>query len=188
MAGAEVPTPPIWEGGDLVYGAGLMLDTAKKMLEAGEKEAEKLLLGDILRKNNNQRQGNSMITDFFIKRTKNEAEDDCFDEVRDQWQEVMLKRKEKGATLKINKKKTSVSLDEMKKELDRKEKEKEEDNYADKIVGPSKDALRRVAQIRERKKQEKKEEREKKKAEKKEADGEKKPVRRTRRRVEEKTI
>jgi len=41
MAGPEVPTPPIWEGGSLVYGAGLMLDTAKKMLEAGEKEAEK---------------------------------------------------------------------------------------------------------------------------------------------------
>ena len=35
------PTPPAWRAGGLPYGAGLTLETAKKMLEAGEKEAEK---------------------------------------------------------------------------------------------------------------------------------------------------
>lgn len=34
-------TPPAWRAGNLSYGAGLTLKTAKKMLEAGEKEAEK---------------------------------------------------------------------------------------------------------------------------------------------------
>ena len=34
-------TPPAWKAGNLSYGAGLTLKTAKKMLEAGEKEAEK---------------------------------------------------------------------------------------------------------------------------------------------------
>ena len=37
----ESGTPPAWRAGNLAYGAGLTLDTAKKMLEAGEKEAEK---------------------------------------------------------------------------------------------------------------------------------------------------
>ncbi len=35
------PTPPAWRAGGLPYGAGLTLETARKMLEAGEKEAEK---------------------------------------------------------------------------------------------------------------------------------------------------
>ncbi len=34
-------TPPAWKAGNLSYGSGLTLETAKKMLEAGEKEAEK---------------------------------------------------------------------------------------------------------------------------------------------------
>jgi uncharacterized protein GlcG (DUF336 family) len=34
-------TPAAWKSGGLSYGSGLTLDTAKKMLEAGEKEAEK---------------------------------------------------------------------------------------------------------------------------------------------------
>lgn len=34
-------TPPAWKSGGLSYGSGLTLDIAKKMLEAGEKEAEK---------------------------------------------------------------------------------------------------------------------------------------------------
>ena len=34
-------TPAAWKAGNLTYGTGLTLDTAKKMLEAGEKEAEK---------------------------------------------------------------------------------------------------------------------------------------------------
>ena len=34
-------TPPAWKAGNLPYGAGLTLKTAKKMLEAGEKEAER---------------------------------------------------------------------------------------------------------------------------------------------------
>jgi len=33
--------PAAWKSGGLSYGSGLTLDTAKKMLEAGEKEAEK---------------------------------------------------------------------------------------------------------------------------------------------------
>ncbi len=36
-----VQTPPAWVAGNLPYGTGLTLDTAKKMLEAGEKEARK---------------------------------------------------------------------------------------------------------------------------------------------------
>jgi len=35
-------TPPAWKRGKLSYGTGLTLNIAKKMLEAGEKEAEKL--------------------------------------------------------------------------------------------------------------------------------------------------
>jgi len=34
-------TPPAWKAGSLSYGSGLTLVTAKKMLEAGEKEAER---------------------------------------------------------------------------------------------------------------------------------------------------
>ena len=34
-------TPAAWKSGGLSYGSGLTLDIAKKMLEAGEKEAEK---------------------------------------------------------------------------------------------------------------------------------------------------
>jgi uncharacterized protein GlcG (DUF336 family) len=34
-------TPAAWKSGSLSYGSGLTLDIAKKMLEAGEKEAEK---------------------------------------------------------------------------------------------------------------------------------------------------
>ena len=34
-------TPPAWKAGTFSYGAGLTLETSKKMLDAGEKEAEK---------------------------------------------------------------------------------------------------------------------------------------------------
>ncbi|MFC1860939.1 heme-binding protein [Chloroflexota bacterium] len=36
------PTPHAWRAGNLSYGAALTLGTVKKMLESGEKEAEKL--------------------------------------------------------------------------------------------------------------------------------------------------
>jgi len=41
MAHQSEQTPPAWKAGNLSYGAGLTLEAAKKMLEAGEKEAEK---------------------------------------------------------------------------------------------------------------------------------------------------
>lgn len=41
MTGPEIKTPPAWQTGNLPYGTGLTLDTAKKMLEAAEKEAKK---------------------------------------------------------------------------------------------------------------------------------------------------
>jgi len=41
MAEPSEQTPSAWKAGNLSYGVGLTLETAKKMLEAGEKEAEK---------------------------------------------------------------------------------------------------------------------------------------------------
>ena len=41
MKEAENPTPAAWKSGGLSYGSGLTLDVARKMLEAGEKEADK---------------------------------------------------------------------------------------------------------------------------------------------------
>jgi uncharacterized protein GlcG (DUF336 family) len=41
MNEATNSTPAAWKNGDLSYGSGLTLDIAKKMLEAGEKEAVK---------------------------------------------------------------------------------------------------------------------------------------------------
>jgi len=41
MSEATNPTPTAWKSGSLSYDSGLTLDVAKKMLEAGEKEAEK---------------------------------------------------------------------------------------------------------------------------------------------------
>jgi len=41
MADEVVQTPPAWKRGNLPYGTGLTLDISKKILEAGEKEAEK---------------------------------------------------------------------------------------------------------------------------------------------------
>ena len=41
MAEEVVQTPPAWKAGKLTYGIGLTLDTGKKMLEAGEKEAQR---------------------------------------------------------------------------------------------------------------------------------------------------
>jgi len=41
MTHASEQTPSAWKKGKLSYGAGLTLDTAKKMLEAGVTEAEK---------------------------------------------------------------------------------------------------------------------------------------------------
>lgn len=41
MSEAANSTPAAWKSGSLSYGSGLTLDLAKKMLEAGEKEAEK---------------------------------------------------------------------------------------------------------------------------------------------------
>jgi uncharacterized protein GlcG (DUF336 family) len=41
MTYATDRTPPAWKKGKLSYGAGLTLEAAKKMLEAGEQEAEK---------------------------------------------------------------------------------------------------------------------------------------------------
>jgi uncharacterized protein GlcG (DUF336 family) len=41
MNEASNTTPDVWKGGGLSYGAGLTLDVAKKMLEAGEEEAKK---------------------------------------------------------------------------------------------------------------------------------------------------
>jgi uncharacterized protein GlcG (DUF336 family) len=41
MQEAENSTPAAWKSGTLSYGSGLTLATAKKMLEAGEREAEK---------------------------------------------------------------------------------------------------------------------------------------------------
>jgi len=41
MNEAANSTPAAWKSGSLCYGSGLTLDIAKKMLEAGEKEAEK---------------------------------------------------------------------------------------------------------------------------------------------------
>ncbi len=41
MAEEVVQTPPAWKAGKLAYGTGLTLDTGKKMLEAGEKEAQR---------------------------------------------------------------------------------------------------------------------------------------------------
>lgn len=36
-----IPTPEAWKEGKMVYSAGLTLDTAKKMLEAAERESKK---------------------------------------------------------------------------------------------------------------------------------------------------
>jgi len=41
MTEPAAQTPPAWKAGNLSYGTGLTIDTAKKMLEAGEKEAKK---------------------------------------------------------------------------------------------------------------------------------------------------
>lgn len=41
MNEATNSTPAAWKSGSLSYGSGVTLDIAKKMLEAGEKEAEK---------------------------------------------------------------------------------------------------------------------------------------------------
>ena len=41
MKKAKSTTPRAWKRGSLSYGSGLTLDVANKMLEAGEKEAEK---------------------------------------------------------------------------------------------------------------------------------------------------
>jgi hypothetical protein len=41
MKEADNPTPASWKSGNLSYGSRLRLSIAKKMLEAGEKEAEK---------------------------------------------------------------------------------------------------------------------------------------------------
>jgi uncharacterized protein GlcG (DUF336 family) len=41
MNEAANSTPAAWKSGSLCYGSGLTLDVAKKMLEAGKKEAEK---------------------------------------------------------------------------------------------------------------------------------------------------
>jgi uncharacterized protein GlcG (DUF336 family) len=41
MNEAANSTPAAWKSGSLSYGSGLTLDVAKRMLEAGEKEAEK---------------------------------------------------------------------------------------------------------------------------------------------------
>lgn len=41
MNEAAGSTPAAWKSGSLSYGSGLTLDIAKKMIEAGEKEAEK---------------------------------------------------------------------------------------------------------------------------------------------------
>src|SRR5512136_1910413 len=41
MKGAKDPTPAAWKSGNLSCGSRLTLATAKKMLEAGEKEAKK---------------------------------------------------------------------------------------------------------------------------------------------------
>ena len=41
MANTSGQTPPAWKSGNLSYGIGLTLETAKRMLEAGEKEAGK---------------------------------------------------------------------------------------------------------------------------------------------------
>lgn len=41
MAEPSGQTPSAWKAGNLPYGAGLTLETVKKMLEAGEREAEK---------------------------------------------------------------------------------------------------------------------------------------------------
>jgi len=41
MTEPAAQTPPAWKAGNLSYGTGLTIDTAKKMLGAGEKEAKK---------------------------------------------------------------------------------------------------------------------------------------------------
>jgi len=41
MGEPEIQTPPAWKARGVAYSTGLTLDAAKKMLEAGEKEAEK---------------------------------------------------------------------------------------------------------------------------------------------------
>jgi hypothetical protein len=53
MKEATNSTPAAWKSGSLSYDSGLTLDIAKKMLEAGEKEAEKqgvpmsMAIGDV---------------------------------------------------------------------------------------------------------------------------------------------
>ena len=145
-------------------------DIDDKIADHREKEAEKLIIGDILRIDTNRRSGNSMITDFFVKRNKNDdmTFDDCFDNLRNQWQDIKAKKSDNKTLLKVRRKQKAVKLEEIKEEVE--QKNKKEDKLSEQIIQPSKDVLRRVAQIRERKKQEKKEEREKKKA-----DNEKKP-------------
>ena len=151
-----------------------------KIADHREKEAEKLIIGDILRIDTNRRSGNSMITDFFVKRNKDEdmTFDDCFDNLRNQWQDIKAKKSDNKTLLKVRRKQKAVNLEEIKEEV--KQKNRKEDKLSEQIIQPSKDVLRRVAQIRERKKQEKKEEREKKKAE-----NEKKPRRQRKNNIKE---
>jgi DNA polymerase elongation subunit (family B) len=151
-----------------------------KISDHREKEAEKLIIGDILRIDTNRRSGNSMITDFFVKRNKDDdmTFDDCFDNLRNQWQDIKAKKSDNKTLLKVRRKQKAVNLDEIKAEVE--QKNQKEDKLSEQIIQPSKDVLRRVAQIRERKKQEKKEEREKKKA-----DNEKKPRRQRKTNIKE---
>jgi len=111
-------------------------DIQDKIMELREKEAERLLIGDILRTYSNKQSGNAMITDFFIKRTGPvPIEDDLLD----------LVPKKKMEPLGIDKIKTIAQ-------------QKKDDNIKteETIVEIPKDVVQRLAKIQSQKAEEKK--------------------------------
>ena len=106
-------------------------DIQDKIMTLREQEAERLLIGDILRTYNNKQAGCSMITDFFIKRA-GPAPVSEFD---------------------IPKKKESISIEKI-KEMVQQEKV-EPPKLEEQIIVPSKEVIQRIAKIQSQKRQKK---------------------------------
>ena len=91
-------------------------DIDDKISSMKEKETEKLLLGEILRKDDNQVSGNSMITDFFGVSSRNQGDKNIFP----QWKDI---KKKMNINTKYNEEESEEKIEKIKKKV-KKERER----------------------------------------------------------------
>ena len=120
-------------------------DIESKVSDLKEKETKRILIGDILNKDDNDKKGNSMITDFFSVKKGSPLDEEIFGNTEPLWKKMKNKKK--------------IDINQLNKNLEEKNKNNEDKSLKDKIINPNYSAKKRMQKIKENKKEEAKKKR-----------------------------